>query len=88
MWPTNEDLKHLTDEQIANFRIEQIQFWNNYKIDEELYNLAFRLFGCENMKSSVFCSHEWKQSPEGSPEALITVDLKNVTKIAVYCHKR
>ena len=79
------DLEVLTDEQLENFKLDKFQYWNyNSHKSDSTFNIPFRLFGSSGLKSDVNCSIYWKNNPDGYPNYLTTVNMKDVTKIEVY----
>ena len=86
-WPLRSDFHSLTNEEQEDFALTEFQYWNYSKgIRESFYNLPFRLFGTNNLKSEVIGSFygTWIESPDGH---LSTVNLSEVTKIEVYKNK-
>ena len=87
-WPLKSDLEGLTDEKLEDFKLDKFQYWNySTSSNDSGWNIPFRLFGSDGSKSAVFCSGSWVNSPDSYPNNLITVDMKDVTKIDIYMGK-
>ena len=86
IWPTRETLNGLTLEQLKDFHVDKLQFWDyNKSQNDSCKTIALRLVTKDGIKSpSLSYQNGNGQNLDQYAHHTVTINLKEVTAIEVY----